>query len=523
MAPEEQRHSASEGPPELPQDLFRQAVEQSALAISITDPQARILYANSAFKRVTGYETGDVAGQKESILSYKVTPKLVYETMWAQLLRQRPWNGLLVNRRKDGSRYLAELTITPVVGDEGKTSHYLGMHRDVTEMHRLERQVQNHKRRLESLVDAAQVAIVMLDEQAGGEDRVVLDNQEYKKLIGDLGGEPVRPILAAIRARLGAGMDEARRKSKALSLQEVYVDAPNGRRRWFACSIAWIDELDGEAEAFYEPRQHKYLLLTFQDITSLKEQQEAIRINGLRALLAEQERIQSLREALSGAVFQLQGPFNMLAAALRMLERKADAGQCDAGDPVLASLREAMQSGSDALETLRACIPVQATEAVSAVNLNEVVRDVLRLTTSRLLADGVVVEWQPDPGLPTLNGRPRQLTTLFKHLVDNALEAIHESRRKQRELKIVVAAHADHVEVGLEDSGPGIPEEWRLKAFEPFFTTKGADRQHIGMGLTVAQEIVAGHGGFIGIDPDFETGCRMRVQLPLAQPSLVQP
>jgi len=515
MAPEEPQQTASEEPDRVPLDLFRQAVEQSALAISITDPQSRILYANTAFQRVTGYDTAEITGQKESILSYKVTPKLVYETMWAQLLRQRPWNGLLVNRRKDGSRYLAELTITPVVGEDGKTSHYLGMHRDVTEMHRLERQAQNSKRRLESLVDAAQVAIVMLEEKEGGKDRVVLDNQEYKKLIGDLGPEPVRPILAALRARLGAGFDEARRKGQALAPQEIHVDRPDGRRRWFACSISWIDELDGEADTFYEPRRHRFMLLTFQDITPLKEQQEAIRINGLRALLAEQERIQSLREALSGAVFQLQGPFNMLAAALRILERKVEARQGDVNDPVLASLQEAMKSGSEALETLRACVPTQATEATSTVNLNEVLRDVLHLATPKLLANGVVVEWQPDPALPPIAGRPRQLTTLFKHLVDNALEAIHEARRKQRELRISTLPHADHVAITVEDSGPGIPEEWRLKAFEPFFTTKGADHQHMGMGLTVAQEIVAGHGGFIEIDPEFNGGCRMRVQLPL--------
>ena len=139
----------------VPQDIFRQVVEQAALAISITDGSARILYSNPAFRRVTGYGDDEVAGHNESILSYKVTPKIVYETMWAQLLRQRPWNGLLVNRRKDGSRYLADLTITPVVGDAGETTHYLGMHRDVTEVHRLERQVQNQKALIESVVDAA--------------------------------------------------------------------------------------------------------------------------------------------------------------------------------------------------------------------------------------------------------------------------------------------------------------------------------------------------------------------------------
>ena len=65
----------------------------------------------------------------------------------------------------------------------------------------------------------------------------------------------------------------------------------NGKASWFACSVSWIDEMDSEADAFYEPKFIRYLLLTIQDITGLKEQQETIRINGLRALLAEQERV----------------------------------------------------------------------------------------------------------------------------------------------------------------------------------------------------------------------------------------
>lgn len=503
MAPEEPQQTATD----VPLDVFRQAVEQSALAISITDPQACILYANQAFQRVTGYAEAEVAGQRESILSYRVTPRLVYETMWAQLRRKRPWNGLLVNRRKDGARYLADLTITPVLDDQGHTTHYLGMHRDVTEVHRLERLAQNQKQRLESLVDAAQVAIVMLDEQ----DRVVLDNHEYKKLIGALGKEPARPILDALRARLGTGFDEARRKGRGLGPLELYVNREAGKRAWFACSVSWIDELDGGADAFYEPKPRQYMLLTFQDITPLKEQQEAIRINGMRAVLAEQERIRSLREALSGAVFQLQGPINLLAAALRMLERRAD---INPHDPLLASLQEALRAGSQTLDTLRACVPAEEVEALGPVNLNEILRDVLRLATPRLLADSVVVEWQPDAELPAINGRPQQLAALFKHLVDNALDAIHESRRPQRELRVATRALKDHVEVTLVDSGPGIPEEWRLKAFEPFFTTKGADQQHIGMGLTVAQEVVARHGGLIEFDPAEGPGCRVRVQLP---------
>lgn len=492
-------------PPDLPLEAFRLAVEQAALAISITDTEARILYANPAFEQVTGYSAHEVLGLKESILSYRVTPPIVYETMWAQLLRQRTWNGLLVNRRKDGSRYLADLTITPVVNGNGETTHYLGLHRDVTEMHRLERQVQNQKALIESVVDAVEAAIVLLDEQ----DKVVLDNQGYKKLIGEFGPEPAYTLLAALRERLGPDLAGPR----GFSQQEVQVETARREPRWFSCAGAWIEEQDASADAFYESRRRRYLLLTLQDITALKAQQEAIRLNGLRALLAEQERIQSLGEALSGAVFKLQEPINRLAAAVRMLERRHERDN-GLADKLMVHLEEILRSGTEALQTLQACIP-EADECVQAVDLNELLRDLLRIVTPSLLTAGIVVEWQPAVEPPIIAGRRQQLSNLFKQLLDNAVEAVHESRRPKRELKVMTRTHADRVEVLIEDSGPGIPEELRFKVFEPFFTTKGAKARHIGMGLTVAQEVVSRHAGLIEIDPAYREGCRVRVQLPV--------
>lgn len=493
----------------VPPRVFRLVVEQAALAISITDAHARILYANPTFERVTGYSRAEVIGHNESILSYRVTPKIVYETLWAQLKRQRPWNGLLVNRRRDGSRYLADLTITPVVDDAGQTTHYLGMHRDVTEVHRLERQVQNHKALTESVVDAAQVAIVLLDEN----ERVLLDNQEYKKLIGDLGREPAALLMATLRAQFGSELERARARRRGLSNREVLIEQPGRTPRWFSCSISWFEEQDVSADAFYEPARRNYLLLTIQDISELKQQQEAIRINGLRAVLAEQERIQSLRETLAGAVYQLEAPLNMLAAAVKMLERRKEAGT---DEPLATALDDAVRHGRETLDTLRASIPNGAAEQPLPVDLNTVLRDLLKLSTPRLLAAGVVVDWQPAV-LPTIPGRATQLSTLFKQLIDNAVEALNESRGGPRELRVQTLHCGDHVEVLVEDSGPGVPVEWRYKVFEPFFTTKGADQHHLGMGLAIAQEIVARHGGMLDIDPSHDSGCRMRVQLPCPQ------
>jgi len=507
-------------PPDLPPQVFRQAVEQAALAISITDPDANILYANPAFERVTGYYAAEVVGCNQSILSYKVTPGLVYETLWAQLRRQRAWNGMLVNRRRDGSRYLADLTITPVVDAAGKTSHFLGMHRDVTEVHHLERQVQNQKAMIESVVDAAQVAICLLDDH----DHVVLDNQEYKKLIGDLGREPASLLLTKLREQMGAGFDLARARRQVIRHREVQVEQRGQPVRWFACAISWFEEQDASADAFYEPTQRHYLLLTVQDISELKRQQEAIRINSLSALLAEQEHNQSLRETLAGAVYQLEGPLNTLAAAVRLLERRRGKGEnpheCHADEAFDSAIDTALRNSRAALDTLRGCIPAQQREAMQALNLNEVLRDVLKMSTPNLLAAGAVVEWHPALELPAVNGGATQLAAMFRHLLANAIEALNERRPSdqahERVVRLFTQAFADHVEVILENTGPEIPPEWRYKVFEPFFTTKGAARGHLGMGLSMAQDTVARHDGLIDIDPAFHDGCRVRVQLPLA-------
>lgn len=500
---------------EIPAHLFRQAVEQAALAISITDANANILYTNAAFQRISGYGHEEIVGHNQSIMSYRVTPKLVYETLWAQIQRQRPWNGLLVNKRKDGSRYLADVTITPVVSRAGITTHYLGMQRDVTEVHRLEHQVQNQKTLIESVVDAAQVAIVLLDEN----ERVLLDNQEYKKLIGDLGKEPALKLLASLREQMGETFVKAYDKHRNIAAREVGIEIGNRTTRWFSCAVSWFEERDVGADAFYEPVRRHYLLLTIQDISELKRQQEALRINGVRALLSEQERIQSLRETLAGAVYQLEGPLNMLSAAAHMLERRltnqSPLPTKNGAEGIPASaLGEAIQKSREALETLRACMPDESRETLQLVDLNEVLSDVLKLATASMLNAGVVVEWSPSEKPALVNGHLAQLSNLFKQLLANAIEAVNEQRGKQRELHLICTARADHIEVFVEDSGPGIAEESRYKVFQPFFTTKGAAKQHLGLGLAMAQEVVIRHSGTIDIDPTYHNGCRVRVQLP---------
>ncbi|HYN79138.1 MAG TPA: ATP-binding protein, partial [Lamprocystis sp. (in: g-proteobacteria)] len=147
------------------------------------------------------------------------------------------------------------------------------------------------------------------------------------------------------------------------------------------------------------------------------------------------------------------------------------------------------------------------------VNVNALLRQVLELETDRLLAAGIVVDWRPSHLLPELPGHKDSLRSLFKHLIENAMQAVNESGRPQRDLLLATRRIEGAVEVEVQDNGPGVPYEDRFRVFEPFHIGWRNRRGRAGMGLAMAQEIVNAHGGSIEVDPDFKEGCRIRLTL----------
>lgn len=488
----------------LPPALFRGLVEAAPLAVSITDAGGRILYVNPAFSRITGYSVEEVVGGNPSLLSYKVTPRTVYDGLWTNINSGKPWQGRLVNRRKDGSRYVAELSITPILDEAGAVQFHLGLHQDVTELHALNERLQNQKRLIESIIDLAPVAVALLDEQ----EQVVLDNQEYKKLMGSFGKlEPAHAVLAALRAEdAWAGVDQNNEFSNHLLR---FDRAGSGGPSWYAASGSWFAQNDASADSFFASQARRYLLLVLTDMTPLKRQQQSEWLQALRTMLAEGELVDRLRETLSGAAYQLAGPLNVIAAAEKQLVRRLPA--CDAA---LLALGEARKQGEAALALLKTATPSMPPEAWLPVNCNELLHDVLQLLTDRLLAEGATVEWQPALRLPPVQGQAVALRGALAQLLNNALDALHESRDPRREIRLASREQGDWIELEICDSGHGIPEAVRLQVFEPFFTTRPGGAR-AGMGLTLAQETIQRHQGALEIDSNYRNGCRVVVRLPI--------
>ncbi|MCP4592642.1 MAG: PAS domain S-box protein [bacterium] len=117
------------------------AIEQAAEMVLITDVEGAIQYVNPAFEHITGYTRDEVTGKNPRILKSGKQNGTFYRTMWDTLARGETWNGRLVNKKKSGTHYTEEATISPVLDASGKTTSYVAVKRDITEEIRIEEQL----------------------------------------------------------------------------------------------------------------------------------------------------------------------------------------------------------------------------------------------------------------------------------------------------------------------------------------------------------------------------------------------
>ncbi|OGR88524.1 MAG: hypothetical protein A3A86_05400 [Elusimicrobia bacterium RIFCSPLOWO2_01_FULL_60_11] len=118
--------------------LQTQALDAAANGVMITDVKGIILWTNAAFSVLTGYTAEEVKGKHPKMLKSDKQDKAFYEDLWKTILSGRVWHGELVNRRKDGTLYPEEMTITPVKIEGHEITHFIAIKQDVTYRKKME-------------------------------------------------------------------------------------------------------------------------------------------------------------------------------------------------------------------------------------------------------------------------------------------------------------------------------------------------------------------------------------------------
>ncbi len=126
--------------------LLNKAIEQADEAVAITDREGHVHYVNPAFSRITGASAEESLGRTLSMLQEDQEEGPAYRTMKNALAAGLPWNGRLVNRRKDGRSYEEEFSISPIRAEDGSVTHYVAVMRDVSAELILERRLRQAQR-----------------------------------------------------------------------------------------------------------------------------------------------------------------------------------------------------------------------------------------------------------------------------------------------------------------------------------------------------------------------------------------
>ncbi len=127
-------------------ELLEAALEASIDPFLIADAQGTIVWVNEGFVRQNGYAREEVLGKTPRILKSGLTDPAIYPAMWSTVLSARVWRGEVINRRKNGSTYVSEVTVAPVIGRSGEVTHLVGCLRDLTEQRRLEAQLRQSQK-----------------------------------------------------------------------------------------------------------------------------------------------------------------------------------------------------------------------------------------------------------------------------------------------------------------------------------------------------------------------------------------
>lgn len=140
------RNITSRKQAEFDRNRLMQATEQLTETIVITDSEGLIQYVNPAFSRTTGYSRDEALGQNPRFLKSGQMGAASYTDMWTTIASGEVWSGCLINKKKDGSIFREECTISPVKDELGKVCNYIAVKRDISREEELQDQLRQSQK-----------------------------------------------------------------------------------------------------------------------------------------------------------------------------------------------------------------------------------------------------------------------------------------------------------------------------------------------------------------------------------------
>jgi signal transduction histidine kinase len=240
------------------------------------------------------------------------------------------------------------------------------------------------------------------------------------------------------------------------------------------------------------------------------------------AAIAHMDRRAAMGELATSLAHELNQPLNAI------LQNAGVAQMLLAANPVppalgemtdiISDIRKDDIRASEVIRRMRGLLRKQELES-QPVNLNDVAEETIAIVRPDAVARGIQLEMQLEDDLRLILGDRVHLQQVLLNLVMNALDAVAAMPPERRRVRVSTSQRDGEVRLAVSDTGTGIPADRLSEIFEPFFTTK-VEGTGMGMGLSIARNIVEAHTGHIGAENNAGGGATAWFSVPMARFSL---
>jgi two-component system, cell cycle sensor histidine kinase and response regulator CckA len=461
-------------------------------AVMITDAHGNIEWVNPAFSQTSGYTLAECVGKnpRELVRSGRHAPEF-YAQMWETILAGTAWHGELTNRRKDGTLFEEEMTITPLRNDGGQITHFIAIKQDITRRREMEETLRRAAERTQFYMQRLPLAFI-----AWNRDFCVTEwNVAAEKIFGwsadeAMGQHAYKLIVPPDAQNLVSQVWQEIIADGNMSSHSINDNISKSGRR---LTCEWHNMPWRNAQG-----QISGCLSIVEDITD-RIQNEKKRTE-LEAQLRQSQKMEAVGQLSGGIAHDFNNILTVIqgnAALLQNLDLEpAETRDCS---------NQISRAAERAAGLTRQLLMFARKQEMKLVNLdvNETIAQITKML-NRILGEDITLRAEYAPTLPLIHADIGMIEQIIMNLAVNARDAMtHGGKltlRTGTEKRVNQDTGLEEICVRLEiaDTGCGIAPEILPRIFEPFFTTKEIGKG-TGLGLATVYGIVEQHHGTIKV------------------------
>ena len=491
-------------------------------AVAAVNQQGVIIQVNSQTEALFGYTRDELIGQSVEMLvpeRQRGQHHLHRESFYSRPKIRRMGSGLdLYGRRRDGSEFPVEISLSPVATGNG--AMVLSVIRDISDRKRIEeelrrandelerrktRELRNSQNRLALIVDSSQDAIIgknldgIITQWNRGAEQV------YGYTAAEIIGKNVSVLCPPDRPDEIPGVLEKIRQGQQVEYFESVRMTKDGRRLNMSISVSPIYDLEGQVVG---------ASAIGRDITAQKRIEDQLR---------QSQKMEAVGRLAGGVAHDFNNLLGIVTACTELLRRRVDIESLEYID----NIREAANRGASLTRQLLAFGRRQPVQA-QILDLNDRLREVSKLLKP-LMGDDVEIVLPSRSTAAVVEADAGHLDQIVLNLAVNSRDAMPGGGKFIIETGVYdldeafarehSMAPGRYVMLAVSDNGTGMDEATRSRIFEPFFTTKESGKGS-GLGLATVYGIVKQSRGHIWVYSELSHGTTFKIYLPSAEHKL---